>query len=220
MNSSPTLTKGTRINRSAELFNDYRAFRSNPVNLLDPMGLQAATQPSVPRFKGFEDDRYQKHDALIDELVRDFNANKEKYCGCTANQVGKVGDITPAMVKSWMIQETGGNDQRSRDAWEVDPTQVNVPGDWNKEKEKIGLKEPTKRNEGDIRTNLTAALKYLCRKGFGGSGRPASERPEGFFDGWDKALERYGPPNRKDFYPTRIIDRANNPDQPYPIQDQ
>lgn len=214
MSYSPTLGRWTQTDPQGYVdgLNTYQAYRSSPATLVDPFGLKP------PTFKGYEDPRYQKHDGLIEELVNDFNKNKQAYAGCTPEQVGKIPDLTEAMVKSWMIQETGGNDRDSRAAWEVDPTQVNVPGDWNEWKADVGLKEPTKRNEGDIKTNLKGALMYVCRKGFGGSGQPAKNRPAGFFDGWPKALERYGPPNRADFYPKRIIDRAGNPGEHYPIQ--
>lgn len=217
MGYSPTL--GRFISRDPlgyeDGMNTYQAVRSNPINLVDPFGLKP------PVFKGFEDDRFQKHDDLIEELVRDFNANKEKYCGCTANQEDRIGDLSEALVKAWLIQESGG----SPEAWDVDPAQVNVPGDWNEWKEDLGLKKPTQRNEGTIRQNLEAAIKYLCRKGFGKSGQPPRNRPEGFFDGWPKAIERYNGrtdmrENGKTYsenYRDRIIDRANNPDVYTPI---
>ena len=92
----------------------------------------------LPVFRGFEDARYQEHDALIAKLVREFNADKKGWTGGTEAQAAKVGDLTPALVKAHMIEESGGNGPRSKAAWAVDPLQVNVPGDWGVEKELVG----------------------------------------------------------------------------------
>ena len=115
---------------------------------------------------------------------------------------------------------------RSKAAWDADPLQVNVPGDWAREKELLGLVKPTRRNEGTAEQNVRAAIMYLSRKGFGVSGRPASERPKGYFDGWQRALQRYnGRRDRTDTdrwysdeYAEKIIRRAGNPDVFVPIE--
>jgi len=180
----------------------------------------------LPVFRGFEDARYQEHDALIAMLVAEFNANKAKGCGGTAAQAAKIANLTPAMVKSHMIEEAGGNGPRSKAAWAVDPLQVNVPGDWGKEKEEVGLKKPSKRNEGTAEQNVRAAIMYLSRKGFSAAARPAAERPKGFFDGWPTALRRYnGRRDRTDTdryyseeYADKIVRRAANPDLFVPIE--
>jgi hypothetical protein len=180
----------------------------------------------LPVFRGFEDDRYQKHDALIARLVREFNSDKASWAGATKEQAGRIDDITAAMVKSHMIEESGGNDKRSKAAWDKDPLQANVPGDWGDEKTLVGLSKPTKRNEGATEENIRAAIKYLSRKGFGASARPASERKTGVFDGWKTALRRYN--GRRDRtgsdriyseeYADKIIKRAKNPDLFVPIE--
>lgn len=180
----------------------------------------------LPVFCGFEDERYQEHDALIAALVADFNANKAAWCGGSAAQAGKIGDLAPALVKAHMIEESGGNGPTSKAAWAKDPLQVNVPGDWGAEKEKVGLAKPTRRNEGTLRNNVRAAIMYLSRKGFGVSARPAAERPEGFFDGWPDALRRYnGRRDRTDTdrhyseeYADKIVRRAANPELFVPIE--
>lgn len=180
----------------------------------------------VPVFSGFEDARYQKHDDLIVRLVKEFNEDKTGGSGGTAQQAAKIADITPALVKAHMIEESGGNGPASKAAWAVDPLQVNVPGDWGDEKKLVGLKKPTKRNEGNAEQNIRAAIRYLSRKGFGSSGRPASERPNGFFDGWPKALQRYnGRRDRtqtdryySDEYADKIVKRASNPALFVPIE--
>ena len=185
-----------------------------------------AGNAGLPVFRGFEDARYQEHDALIAKMTADFNANKAKWCGGNPDQAAKIADLTPAMVKSHMIEESGGNGPRSKAAWAVDPLQVNVPGDWGPEKESLGLKQPAKRNEGTAEQNVRAAIMYLSRKGFGASGRPAKERPKGFFDGWNDALRRYnGRRDRTDTdryysdeYADKILRRANDPDLFVPIE--
>ena len=181
---------------------------------------------SVPVFRGFEDPRYQLHDGLIVHLVEEFNADKAKACGGTAEQAAKIADLTPAIVKAHMIEESGGNGPRSKAAWAVDPLQVNVPGDWGDERTLVGLSKPAKRNEGTAEDNVRAAIKYLSRKGFSASAKPASLRPNGFFDGWLKALQRYnGRRDRTDTdryysdeYADKIVRRATNPDLFVPIE--
>ena len=173
----------------------------------------------VPVFKGFEDDRYQEHDALIVRCVDEFNRNRAAWAGATPSQAKRIPVLTTALVKSHMIEETGGRDAKSRAAWDVDPGQVNVPGDWSDAKEKIGLRKPSKRNEGTPEENIRAAIKFLARKGFGASGQPASRRPQGVFDDWRTALRRYNGRsdemidgrNYSETYADHIVSRAKNP---------
>lgn len=180
----------------------------------------------LPVFRGFEDPRYQEHDALIARMTAAFNADKAGWCGGTPEQAAKIADLAPALVKSHMIEESGGNGPRSKSAWRVDPLQVNVPGDWGDEKSLVGLVKPSKRNEGSVERNVEAAIRYLSRKGFSAAARPAGERPKGFFDGWLQALRRYnGRRDRTDTdryysdeYADKIIRRAKNPDRFEPIE--
>ena len=195
----------------------------------------AAGGAAVPTFRGFRSDRYQKHDALIARLTKEFNADKVGWCGGTPAQAAQIPDLTPAQVKAHMIEESGGNGPVSKAAWAADPLQVNVPGDWGEEKTKLGLSRPSKRNEGTAETNVRAAIKYLARKGFGVSGRPAAVRPNGTFDGWRdagtfdgwrEACRRYnGRRDRTDSdryysdeYADKIMRRAANPDLFVPIE--
>ena len=180
----------------------------------------------LPVFCGFESDRYQQHDALIARLTAAFNADKAGWCGGTPAQAAKIPNLTPAQVKAHMIEESGGNGPLSKAAWAADPLQVNVPGDWGEEKELVGLVRPKKRNEGTAEANVRAAIKYLARKGFGVSGRPAAARPNGTFDGWREACRRYnGRRDRTDSdryysdeYADKIMRRATNPDLFVPIE--
>ena len=180
----------------------------------------------LPVFRGFEAARYQMHDALIARLVKEFNRDKAKGCGGTASQAAGIADLTPALVKAHMIEEAGGNGPRSKAAWNVDPLQVNVPGDWGEEKLLVGLTRPEKRNEGSVEQNVRAAIRYLSRKGFSTAARPAADRPKSFFDGWKKALSRYnGRRDRTDTdryysdeYADKIVKRATYPDVFVPIE--
>jgi len=180
----------------------------------------------LPIFRGFEDDRYQAYDALILRMTADFNAHKADWTGGTPAQAAKTGDLSPALVKAHMIEESGGNDKASLAAWSVDPLQVNVPGDWDDVKLDIGLKKPTRRNEGDLNQNVRAAIMFLSRKGFGTSGKAARVRPAGFFDGWSDALRRYNARRDRtadgrcysDAYAAKILSRAGNPDAFVPIE--
>ncbi len=185
-----------------------------------------AGHSGLPVFRGFEHPRYQRHDALIAKMTADFNSDKAKWCGGTAAQAAKIPDISPALVKSHMIEESGGNGHASKAAWDVDPLQVNVPGDWGEEKMLVGLRKPAHRNEGSIENNVRAAIMYLARKGFSSAARPAAERPKGYFDGWKRALQRYNgrrdrtATNRhySDEYADKILRRAANPERFEPIE--
>ena len=185
-----------------------------------------AGSSGLPVFRGFEDDRYQLHDETISRLVAEFNRDKAAGSGGTAAQAAEIPDLTAALVKAHMIEESGGNGPRSRAAWVVDPLQVNVPGDWGKEKELVGLVRPRKRNEGTLEQNVRAAIRYLSRKGFSSAARPAADRPNGYFDGWTRALQRYnGRRDRTDTdryysdeYADKIVKRASNPDIFVPIE--
>ena len=187
---------------------------------------QSGGVAGVPIFRGFEDERYQRHDALIAKVVAEFNADKAAWCGGSAGQAAKIPDLTAAQVKSHMIEESGGRSARSRAAWAKDPLQVNVPGDWGDEKVLVGLSKPVARNEGRLEDNVRAAVRYLSRKGFAVSAKPAASRPNGFFDGWLVALRRYnGRRDRTDTdryysdeYADRIIRRANSPETFVPIE--
>ena len=182
-------------------------------------------QSRLPVFRGYEAARYQQYDDLIMRYVEDFNARRGEWADATPEQAGGIYDLSPALVKSQMIEETGGRDRRSLAAWMVDPQQVNVPGDWNPYKELLGLKKPARRNEGTKEQNVRAAIMYLVRKGFGSSGQPAANRPSGRFDGWYSALERYN--GRSDetkdgrlyrnVYAERIVRRAFEPRSFVPI---
>ena len=180
----------------------------------------------IPVFAGFEDARYQAHDDLIVQMVVAFNANKQIWCGGSAVQTAKISDLTPALVKSMMIEETGGNGPVARAAWWCDPLQVNVPGDWDAAKLDVGLKKPEKRNEGELETNVRAAIMFLVRKGFGTSGQAAWRRPKGFFDGWPEALRRYNARRDRtadgrfysEAYAEKIRRRAEHPTRFEPIE--
>ena len=173
----------------------------------------------VPVFRGFEDDRYQEHDALIVRCVDEFNRNRAEGAGATDAQAKGIPMLTTALVKSHMIEESGGRDKKSLAAWDVDPQQVNVPGDWSDAKKDLGLVKPSKRNEGTAEGNIRAAIRFLSRKGFGVSGQRAANRPSGKFDDWQTALRRYNGRNTdkvdgksySETYAEHITERAKDP---------
>lgn len=173
----------------------------------------------VPIFAGFENPRFQKHDALIARLVAAFNANAALWAGSTAGQAGGIAKLTAAQVKSHMIQESGGADVKSRAAWRKDPLQANVPGDWSSYKKYVGLHKPKNRNEGSLEANLKAGIMILARKGFSPSAQPAANQPRSVFGGWRRALQRYNgrtdltAENRpyREVYAGRILQRASQP---------
>ena len=176
---------------------------------------------AVPVFKGFEEKRYQQHDAIIAKCVREFNRHRGAWADANRDQARTIPDITEELVKAHMIQESGGGDKRSQAAWDRDPLQVNVPGDWSDEKRLIGLEKPGRRNEGGVERNVRAAIKYLVRKGFSKSGKPVRLVDEQQFWDWATALERYNArivktASGKKYcveYADRIIERAENHDR-------
>lgn len=146
---------------------------------------------AVPVFKGFEADRYQQHDKIIAKCVREFNRHRGAWADANRDQARTIPNFTEELVKAHMIQETGGGDRRSLAAWNGDPLQVNVPGDWGDEKQLLGLKKPKRRNEGSVEENIRTAIKYLVRKGFSKSGKPVRLLDEKKFWDWATALENY-----------------------------
>ena len=180
----------------------------------------------VPVFKGYEEARFQKHDAIIAKCVREFNRHRGAWADANRAQARTIPNITEELVKAHMIQETGGCDKRSLAAWNGDPLQINVPGDWGEEKRLIGLKKPLQRNEGGAERNVRAAIKYLVRKGFSKSGKPVRVVQEQEFWDWATALERYNSRTDKTAsgkkycveYADRIIQRAENHDEKVDIE--
>lgn len=199
------------------------AFHGFPAARPEKRPVQSAT--TLPVFAGFEDDRYQAHDALILRLVAEFNADRAAGVGAAAGTHPNVPELSPALVKALMIEESGGKGVRSLEAWVCDPLQVNVPGDWSEAKAELGLKKPEARNEGTLEENLRAGIRYLARKGFGLSGRAVAHRPEAYFDSWRAALQRYN--GRSDAladgrryrvaYADRVLRRAAEPTRFVPI---
>lgn len=185
--------------------------------------LQEVTK--LPVFIGFEDDRYQKHDALILKLVKEFNADPAAAIGAPKGALVDIPYLDPALIKSMMIEESGGNGPRSKRAWNVDPLQVNVPGDWAPVKRDLGLWKPRSRNEGSIEQNLRAGIVFLARKGYGVSGASLKQRPTAYFDSWRVALQRYNGRNSArmegvtyaEAYANRILQRMHHPYKRVPI---
>lgn len=157
----------------------------------------------VSTFKGFENERFQKHDELIMSLVRDFNNDIKKGIGGTdeqAEQVRQKGYLDANLIKSMMIQESASKPER----WERDPMTVNYSGDRNdksvdKAKNELGLEKTKDFPSGDVKTNIEAGIRFLARKGFGGSGQAVGKNPAKKFDGWGDAVRRYGP-GSSDYY--------------------
>ncbi len=217
----------------AELLTQFQTFYANifkatPFAQKKPTEIKKRRQPTpeeLPVFYGYEDARYQKHDALILKLVAEFNANPAAWAGVDEGRKVTIPKLDPALIKSLMIEETGGGGPRSLAAWEKDPLQVNVPGDWSDAKRLVGLKRPKNRNEGSLENNLRAGIKFLVRKGFGVSAMPVGSRKDVYFDSWRTALRRYN--GRKDLihdgrsyrvaYAARIQRRVSKPNVYIPI---
>lgn len=197
-------------------------------------GLKEQDHDSISRcrFKGFENERFQQHDSLITEYVHEFNSNKQKFADCRTAQAKSIPDLDPCIVKSLMIQESGGrNGDKYRAAWKTDPARVNVLGAWNQWKQLVGLTKPTTQEAAEedtttpealLKNNLIATIKYLVRKGFARTAQPAKNHiptsVSSQFQGWQVALERYnGVPTMtengkryRENYAERIVKRATD----------
>ena len=179
---------------------------------------------AVPTFKGFEKPRYQKFDRVIAELTERLNADPVGHLGVTPEQAAGMTALDPALVKSWMIQESGGGLERDLAAWNTDPTRMNIPANWGPEKAELGLRKPSALNSGDLYTNLWASIRYLARKGFSRSGK--APKPDATFDGWRVALERYNGRRKASSngrshaanYADWILERARKPHEHFKVQ--
>jgi hypothetical protein len=178
-------------------------------------------------FEGYTHPRYSLHDVAILEATRLINNDMAHFVGATEHQAAEIPYLDPRLVKSQMIQETGGGDRQSRDAWAADPLQANVPGqDWTDRKIPLGLCKPICRNEGFAEINIRAGIIFMIRKGFGRAGQAPANRPAGFFDGYAKALERYNGRSLlvasglkyREEYSQRIIQRAKQRHRHVPIE--
>ena len=177
-------------------------------------------------FQGFTGPRHHQHNAIIRKLVREFNANKCIFVNSSLAQAAKIPDLSESLVRSWLIEISGGNDAISREAWNVDPAQVNLPIEWSVYKQSTGLKLAHKRNEGTLEQNLRAAFIWLTRKGLGDSGQPATSRQRAIFDGWEVAIQRYHTrkwatkkeKTESEYHAQHIINRVVSPTKYFPIK--
>ena len=115
--------------------------------------------------------------------------------------------MTPQLMKSWMMEESGSGTHRRY--FETDPFQVNVVGDWVAEKGRIaGL---TKGQKMTPQASAEAALKWLQYKGT----LHRSDGSAAYYRGPYRALRNYnarsgfvdGTP-KKDVYANSILNRA------------
>lgn len=121
MLASPLIEKRKKTEPKAipDWLNDYRAFRSNPTNLLDPMGLQAAaTQPAAPT----DQDKWDKQKKAAEDALnfwKDFlnlRMGKDANGGPVSDEcMKKMLDMIRAM--SWVESQhgTAGQNQPGRD---------------------------------------------------------------------------------------------------------
>lgn len=116
-------------------------------------------QGPIGAIEGYPEDgrnawRAFNDDAIVAAVNR-HNAERNLY-------PGDAEFMTPKLMKSWMMEESGGH----RAAFERDPLQVNVPGDWKHtgpDKERVlGLRQ------GQVMTpasSAEAALGWLAHRG-------------------------------------------------------
>jgi len=116
----------------------------------------AKVQPPLKIYPGYEQGYQQSQDALIRKITDEFN--KEK--GFTRDDPNY---LDPDLLEAWARQESGG-----------DMMQVDVPGDWVKDKKNFGM---TKNEKMDPETSLKKALEWAWY--------------ESKFTGWANALSNY-----------------------------
>ena len=126
------------------------------------------SDPTLPVFEGYDSPWHQANDALIIEVVQAFNA--EKGWG-----PDHPDHLDPALVKAWALQESGGH----QDVYsQGDMMQMNVPGDWVREKKWFGISG--KREKLDPRKSLEVALRWAYYKGE----ITRAKRSDAASDGW------------------------------------
>lgn len=172
------------------------ALREQPAPREDRSALLDEVSHDLAVFPGFEEAWHQSNDALIANVVADFNAKK-------GWSKGDPHWLDPNLVKAWALQESGGHE----DIYTAgDMMQMNNGGDWAREKEWFGVKKGEKLSP---EKSLRAALEWAYYKGevtraVGPDGvdaagdwhatvRGTEELPgyESRFQGWGDALEGY-----------------------------
>lgn len=89
-------------------------------------------------------------DDQITQQAGDFNT-RHGY------QPGDPLYVTPQLVKSWAMQESGGH----RSVFETDPMQINTPGNWSSDKADLGL---TRGQKPTPLESIGAGLEWLNKK--------------------------------------------------------
>lgn len=156
---------------------------------------QSADSGPLPVFPGYEKAWHQSNDALIREVVAEFNA--EKGFGPDHPHY-----MDPALAKAWALQESGGHKNIFTGG---DMMQMNVPGDWAKEKTQFGI--TGKYEKLDPRKSLAVALQWAWYKGEVTRAKSGDAPADGWHDtqrgtksvpgyesqftGWDDGLDGY-----------------------------
>lgn len=139
-------------------------------NYLDgdqPSGVETAAPPSegggsdhsknpIGPVQGYPEDGKHAWRADNDDVIV---AAVKKYNTENGYSLGDAAYMTPQLMKSWMMRESGG----SPDAFKTDPFQVNNGGDWDSAKARVAGLSP-----GQAMTpqdSADAALKWLHYKG-------------------------------------------------------
>jgi hypothetical protein len=100
--------------------------------------------------------------ACNDQKFIDAAENHDTFYGL---KPGHPGYVTPQLLKAWAMVESGGDLFKS--AFLSDPFQVNKPGDWVFDKEKLGLRKGEKMTP---EKSAEAALDWMREKSFRNNG--------------------------------------------------
>jgi RHS repeat-associated protein len=135
--------------------NLYIYTKNKPIRQIDPIGLFDNTTNSI-----------------VDQVVTDYNS-------AHGLQIGDTEYLDPDTVKAMIRVESGCNQK----AYQNDPMQVNVSGDWVPEKSKLGL---TKGIVPGQQLGIEAGVQWLTRKAYLHDAQGNAR-----FIGWDRGVARY-----------------------------
>jgi hypothetical protein len=153
---------------------------------------QAMPLKTFPEFNG---EHHNDNDAMIRRVVAEFNAEK----GFTPDHPHY---LDPNLVKAWALQESGGHEDVFTSG---DMMQMNVAGDWAKEKQWFGI--ANKHEKLDPEKSLRVALRWAYYKGEITQQKKGDQNSAGWHDtqrgtqpftgyeskftGWDRGLTDY-----------------------------
>lgn len=165
---------------------------------------EQAQMPGV--VAGYEDPKYQEYDYEIAAQTFLFNQKLENQDQLpTASEIHTLGSDMPVpldvnLVKAMVIHESGaGKGPLITGTERTDIMQANVPGDYQKDKARVGLYYHQTMTPN---TSVQHGILYLFLKGLASNDRAVMNWRTGNGGGWMDAVGRYGP--NRTTYPKNI----------------